>query len=84
MKSPVELNSLLSSTKQSGKEKILFYLNFFVVFIYSFVFPGAVTMFYVKFTFDGEQYKLWSIKFEAFNSYTVELKKRKTALLNQS
>ena len=41
-------------------------------------------MAYIKFEFDGLQYKLQSIIYGALNSCTMELEKRKAALLNKS
>ena len=39
------------------------FLYHIYLFIYLFVFPGVVTIFYIKFTFDRLQYKLWNFKF---------------------
>ena len=41
---------------------------------YLFVFPGVVTMFYIKFIFDVLQFKLRSINYGALSSYIMEKK----------
>ena len=64
--------------KQSGKENILFFLKFCIIFIYLF-FSGIVTALYIKFTFDGLQYKLWSINYGALKFIHYGAGKRKAA-----
>ena len=48
---------------------------------YLFIFPGIVTIFYIKFIFGGLQFKLRSINHGGLNSYTYGAGKKKDIII---